>query len=106
MLPERVPHPVKDFATAIDNGRRICQPRGYCGPFINGAVYDAFPDPTWNGIAECLHCRNTVNQAREEEKMRLALRGFRDVRRLAPPPVEPAASRLTASAAGSADGSA
>lgn len=80
MLPDREPHPVEDFATAIENGRRICQARGYCGPFINAHVYDAFPDPLWRGIGECVHCRNTINRGGEELKRCLSLRGFRQIR--------------------------
>lgn len=100
MLPQRVPHPVKDFGTAIDNGRRVCQPRGYCGPFINGEYYDAFPDPTWHGIGECIHCRNTVNRLREEVKKATALRGFRDIR-VPVAPTRPPAAHPTASGVGS-----
>jgi hypothetical protein len=80
MLLERQPHPVKDLATAVDNRRRVCEPRGYCGPFINREYYDAFPDPTWVGIGECLHCRSAVNCGREARKRALALCGFRYVR--------------------------
>lgn len=78
MLPERIPHPVKDFATAEENRRRICAARGFCGPFVNGDLYDAFPDPMWRGIAECVHCRNTVHRPREERKRALARSGLAD----------------------------
>lgn len=89
MFPERQPHPVSDLDTAIGNGRGICQPRGYCGPFINGPFYDAFPDPIWHGIGECVHCRNTIHKAREELKQRLAARGFRNIRSAVEPKPSP-----------------
>lgn len=73
MLPERTPHPVADLATAMENRRRICDRRGYCGPFLNAAFYAAYPDPLWCGMAECVHCRSTVSVEHERGKEREAL---------------------------------
>ncbi len=39
-------------------GASVCQNRGYCGPFVNSERYDATPG--WEGIADCVVCRNTV----------------------------------------------
>lgn len=65
---ERVPHPVASYAEAQRNRREICDRRGYCGPFINSAVYDTFPDPVWHGCGECVNCCGTRKIAEEEEK--------------------------------------
>lgn len=70
----RVPHPVTSYQQAQLNRREICEPRGYCGPFINCEVYDTFPDPVWHGCAECVHCCGTRNVAEEEAKQQLSLR--------------------------------
>ena len=43
MLLTRQEHPIVDVETAMQNGLLVCQPRGYCGPFINQDFYDAFP---------------------------------------------------------------
>lgn len=59
-MPIRIPHPVKSYKEALKNRREICEPRGYCGPFINQEVYDAQPDAEWHGVGECIHCRNVL----------------------------------------------
>lgn len=66
MLLVREPHPVMDVETAMQNAELICQPRGYCGPFINQGFYDAFPDPLWNGKADCAVCGTTCDVATQE----------------------------------------
>lgn len=56
----RFMHPVRTYQAALRNRQLICDPRGYCGPFINQRFYDAFPDPEWHGMGECIHCRNVL----------------------------------------------
>lgn len=70
---ERVPHPVASYAEAQRNRQEICDRRGYCGPFINMAVYDAFPDPVWHGCGECVNCCGTRKIAEEEGKRARAM---------------------------------
>ena len=65
---ERIPHPVTSYLQAQRNRREICDRRGYCGPFINCGVYDAYPDPIWHGCGECVHCCGTRRVADEEAK--------------------------------------
>lgn len=36
-----------------------CERRGYCGPFANEAYYNAFPEPVWHGMGDCLECGTT-----------------------------------------------
>lgn len=67
---DRQKHPVASIDEAEKNSRTICQPRGYCGPFLNEHVYNDFPDPLWHGMGECVHCRNTVLTASEHDKRR------------------------------------
>lgn len=67
----RVPHPVWSLSQADANRARICEARGYCGPFLNTDYYDAYPDPLWHGMGECLFCCSTVLVAAEELKRRL-----------------------------------
>lgn len=66
MLLVREPHPIADAETAFQNGQLICQPRGYCGPFVNQGFYDAFPDPLWNGKGDCAVCGSTCDVATQE----------------------------------------
>ena len=66
MLLAREPHPITDLETAMENGRLICQPRGYCGPFINEGFYDAFPDPMWQGKGDCVLCGTTCDVGTHE----------------------------------------
>ncbi|HEX2091859.1 MAG TPA: hypothetical protein VHG28_05620 [Longimicrobiaceae bacterium] len=54
---ERTPHPVKDVETARRNRQRICESRGFCGPFLNQDFYAAFPG--WDGFGDCIHCGST-----------------------------------------------
>jgi hypothetical protein len=67
MLLTRAPHPIEDLETAMQNGLLVCQPRGYCGPFINQDFYDAFPDPLWNGKGDCMLCGSTCDVETQEE---------------------------------------
>ena len=69
----RTPHPVGDLDTAKQNRRLVCDARGYCGPFLNLEFYDAFPDPLWHGMGECVLCRNTAHAATENAKRTRAL---------------------------------
>ena len=66
MLLAREPHPVPDQLTAARNGRQVCRTRGYCGPFINQAYYDAFPDTLWTGKGDCVLCGSTCDVSSEE----------------------------------------
>lgn len=66
MLLVREAHPVQDAETARQNAELICQPRGYCGPFVNEDFYDAFPDALWNGKGECALCGTTCDVATQE----------------------------------------
>jgi hypothetical protein len=52
------------------SGRRVpvCESRGYCGPFANEALYDAFPEPMWHGMGDCLECGTTCHVAGERKK--------------------------------------
>jgi hypothetical protein len=70
----KLPHPIQDQRIADRNRRTICEVRGYCGPFINQAFYEKFPDPLWRGTGECVVCCNTCNVELELEKRRRALR--------------------------------
>ena len=45
-----------------------CEVRGYCGPFANEALYDAFPEPMWHGMADCLECGTTCHVPRERHR--------------------------------------
>jgi len=67
-LPIREPHPIRDFRRALENNRLVCGVRGYCGPFLNEAFYNAFPDPMWAGYGECLVCCSTCLVEDEEKK--------------------------------------
>ena len=44
----------------------VCEKRGYCGPFANEALYDAFPEPMWHGMGDCLECGTTCHVAGEQ----------------------------------------
>ena len=66
--PVRQSHPVQDPHQAIENHRMICGVRGYCGPFINEAFYNAFPDAMWHGYGECTVCCSTCLIEQEELK--------------------------------------
>ncbi|HEX6924561.1 MAG TPA: hypothetical protein VF167_04000 [Longimicrobiaceae bacterium] len=70
--PPRERHPVRGLHQALENYGRICEARGYCGPFINEEFYNAFPDPMWRGCGECVVCGSTCLVAHEEEKRRIA----------------------------------
>jgi len=48
----------------------VCLKRGHCGPFLNRGVYDAFPDPRWHGMGECVYCHSTVKISRHEARAR------------------------------------
>lgn len=52
----------------MTNRRLVCDRREYCGPFLNRAFYNAFPDPLWKGMAECVLCRSTVHVETEQSK--------------------------------------
>ena len=41
-----------------------CESRGYCGPFANEALYNAFPEPIWHGMGDCLECGTTCHVPR------------------------------------------
>ena len=45
-----------------------CQVRGYCGPFANEAMYNAFPEPMWHGMGDCLECGTTCHVPLEVER--------------------------------------
>jgi hypothetical protein len=45
-----------------------CEVRGYCGPFVNEALYDAFPEPLWHGMGDCLECGTTCHVPRELQR--------------------------------------
>jgi hypothetical protein len=66
----KLPHPINDQAVADRNRRMICEVRGYCGPFINLAYYNQFPDEAWHGKGECIICCNTCSVDLEEKKQR------------------------------------
>lgn len=40
-------------------GPSLCDLRGHCGPFVNEGYYNAFPEPFWHGMGDCLHCGTT-----------------------------------------------
>ena len=50
--------------------RRVpaCELRGYCGPFANEALYDAFPEPMWHGMGDCLECGTTCHVSQERQR--------------------------------------
>jgi hypothetical protein len=45
-----------------------CEVRGYCGPFANEALYNAFPEPMWHGMGDCLECGTTCHVPREIQR--------------------------------------
>jgi hypothetical protein len=45
-----------------------CEVRGYCGPFANEELYNAFPEPMWHGMADCMECGTTCHVPRELER--------------------------------------
>ena len=61
------------LAAAMENRRSICEPRGYCGPFVDEGYFARFPDRFWHGTANCIHCGNTVNVGDELDKWERAL---------------------------------
>lgn len=46
--------------------RETCEVRGFCGPFLNLALYDAFPG--WEGCGDCVHCGTTVRVGEHEAR--------------------------------------
>ena len=50
-----------------------CEARGYCGPFANEALYDAFPEAMWHGMGDCLERGTTCHIQREVERHDAAL---------------------------------
>jgi hypothetical protein len=62
-LLRRQPHPIRSPQQAYENARRICEPRGHHGPFINELYYCAFPG--WEGYGDCVVCCSTVLPAFE-----------------------------------------
>lgn len=65
---KRRPHPIACRHQLAENRTKICEARGYCGPFINHQVYNAMPG--WVGLADCLTCGSTVSTAPHEELRR------------------------------------
>ena len=56
---------------AADHGSRRstrCELRGYCGPFANEEYYDAFPEPMWHGMGDCLECGTTCHVSQERQR--------------------------------------
>lgn len=51
-------------------GRRTttCEIRGHCGPFANEALYDAFPEPMWHGMGDCMECGTTCHVSDEQRR--------------------------------------
>lgn len=74
MMLTREAHPVLDVETAMQNRALVCQPRGYCGPFINEEFYDAYPDPLWAGKGDCALCGSTADVATHRTRRALVLR--------------------------------
>lgn len=72
----RIPHPVRSLSLADRYRARVCEVRGYCGPFLNTDYYDAYPDPLWHGMGDCLFCCSTLLVAQEDRK-RLLRQGGR-----------------------------
>lgn len=62
-----------DLELAERNRRRICEPRGYCGPFADEEYFATFDGGLWLGSANCVHCGSTVNVGEELEKWEAAL---------------------------------
>ena len=44
-----------------------CEIRGFCGPFANEALYNAFPEAMWHGMGDCLECGTTRHVSRDHE---------------------------------------
>ena len=57
--------------------RRVpaCEERGYCGPFANEALYDAFPEAMWHGMGDCMECGTTCHVSLEQRRGAEACRG-------------------------------
>jgi hypothetical protein len=49
-------------------GSHVCEARGHCGPFVNQAFYDAFPETLWHGMGDCVNCGTTRKVEREYRK--------------------------------------
>ena len=73
MLPQTVPEPVRTIAQAQENRRAVCEPRGYCGPFVNEAYFAAFNAGEWRGFGNCVYCGNTVDVSTHLERWEAAL---------------------------------
>jgi hypothetical protein len=64
------PHQPLHLQRPGSGARRIseCELRGYCGPFANEALYDAFPEAMWHGMGDCMECGTTCHVSRELQR--------------------------------------
>lgn len=62
-----------DPGTARRNRRYICEPRGYCGPFVNEEYFANCRRCEGRGTANCMHCGSAVEVAAELEKWEASL---------------------------------
>jgi hypothetical protein len=60
--------PVRQKVHTLRHGAAVCEARGHCGPFVNQAFYDAFPDSIWHGMGDCLVCGSTRLIGHETEE--------------------------------------
>jgi len=65
--------PASLFSIVIDNRPPLCDARGYCGPFINEALFANDGGGRWFGLATCVHCGGTVDVGTELERWERAL---------------------------------
>ena len=65
--------PAALFRTLIDNRPPLCEERGYCGPFINEALFASEVGGRSFGLATCVHCGGTVDVETELERWERAL---------------------------------
>jgi hypothetical protein len=73
IMPSACMAPSRGPAEAEERRRSICEPRGYCGPFVNEELFDSFDGGAWRGTANCIHCGSTVNIGAELERWERSL---------------------------------
>lgn len=56
----RQPVPLR-LPVGAERGPSLCESRGHCGPFVNQAYYNAFPEPMWRDMGDCVECGTTCH---------------------------------------------
>lgn len=68
---ERQPVPLRQ-TPAGERRPSLCELRGHCGPFVNQALYNAFPEPMWHDMGDCVECGTTCHVRSHLEAMAAA----------------------------------